>query len=289
MGTSASSSGPRPTTPLIPNWIPDNQGPPNNSPETDDSGDRPDTDEASDNTVDNSDTISEIPNRYSEARTKFTSYSKNRSSRSDVLRDSLRSYVSKGGGGSSTLSKRMRPSTSRISRFHSIINTFKAQGFSEALKSFNLESYNNRPLLDVLSALTDVIFDNSNLYNNIQDDSIAKLAYTNTINRIVEIEGIDLDTLTNENIEVMIAIFIEETIATRVICDIGTSLFKTVQDCQEIIEVEETTYQIISGLVRNQIMPEIISTQRGLAQNIERNIENIYRIAFDCIAGTTQQ
>jgi hypothetical protein len=297
MGTSASGTGPRPTTPLIPNWITDVGAFPN-APENDNSDERSDfvpADDKIDYTVTPSDnsngtTIANIsiPNRYSEARKKFTSFSKTRASGSSDLPDSLKSYVRKGGGGSSTLAKRMRPSTSRIAKFHSVVNVFKEQGAATALKSFNLESYGNKPLLDVLSALTDAIFDNSSPYKNIQDDSITKLAYTNTINRIVEIEGIDLDALSNENVEVMMAIFIEETIVTRVICDIGTSLFKTIQDCQEIIEIEETTYQIVSGLVRNQIMLEIAATQRGRVESIEKNIENIYRIAFDCIAGTIQ-
>ena len=84
----------------------------------------------------------------------------------------------------------------------------------------------------------------------------------------------------------MMAIFIEESIATRVICDIGVKLFEKAPSCEEIIEVEETVYQIIKGLVRNEKMPEIIATQRGLVQNIEKSVEKIYRIAFDCIAET---
>ncbi len=294
MGTSSSGSGPRPTTPLIPNWIlPDPIPVPDPLPgdDSDDASDNEDSgvEEAAEdnNTNDNSNT--ESPNRFSEARRNFTSFSKNRVSGTNALSASLRSYVTKANGGSSTMARRMTPSASSVARFYSVVNTIKEQGVTVALRSFSLDSYSNRPVLDVLAALTDVIFDNLGPYNNIHDESITKLAYTNTINRIVENENIDLNSLTNENVEVMLAVFIEETIATRVICDIGTSLFKNLQDCQEIIEVEETTYQIVSGLVRNQIMPEIIATQRGQNQSIERNIENIYRIAFDCIAETIQQ
>ena len=294
MGTSASGSGPRPTTPLIPNWIPDSENlPPDNGNYDDTADNTPITNPADQLTNPSESPVEEnnvkVANRYYEARKLFSSFSKNRSSNHDAFKDSLKSYVRKGGGGSSTLAIRMRPSVARISRFHNVINTFREEGAAAALKSFNLDSYNNRPLLDVLSALTDIIFDDSSIYNNIQDDSITKLAYTNTINRIVEIEGIDLNSLSNENIEVMIALFIEETIATKVICDIGISLFKTVQNCEEIIEIEETAYQIVSGLVRNKIMPEIIATQRGLVHGIEKSIENIYRIAFDSIARSNQQ
>lgn len=301
MGTSASGGGPRPTTPLIPNWIINNDG---DLPQEGDQGENTQDDsndtEDSENESGNNDTeatpndadnvaTQESINRFAEARSRFTSYSRNHSSGSTAaLSDSLRSYVRKASGGSSTLAKRMRPSAARISRFSNVINTFK-QGVTEALRQFNLSSYIDKPILDILSALTDVIFSDDSDYNNIQDDSITKLAYANTIIRIAEFEEIDLNSLTNENIEVMVAIFLEETIATRVICDVGTSLFKAVQNCEEILDIEETTYQIVSGLVRTQIMPEIIATQRGDNINIEKNIEKIYRIAFDCIAGTTEE
>lgn len=292
MGTSSSGSGPRPITPLIPNWILPDAMPVPDAPPSDDAEDSNEGDGAEDageSNDTNDDSSTESSNRFLEARRNFTSFSKNRTAGANALRSSLRSYVTKASGGSSTMARRMAPSASSVARFYSAVNTIKEQGVAVALRSFNLDSYSNRPVLDVLAALTDVIFDNSGPYNNIHDESITKLAYANTISRIVESENIDLNSLTNENVEVMLAVFIEETIATRVICDIGTSLFKNIQDCQEIIEVEETTYQIVSGLVRNQIMPEIIATQRGQSQSIERNIENIYRIAFDCIAGTIQQ
>jgi hypothetical protein len=305
MGTSASGGGPRPTTPLIPGWIADNSDiPDENNPEEnsgddnpveenpDDPNTREDTDAGDgESDVDTPDHVAdqEATNRFAEARSRFTAFSRGHAGGNrSALRDSLRSYVRKASGGSSTLAKRMRPSAARVSRFSAVINTFK-QGVTEALRQFNLSSYADKPLLDVLSALTDVIFDDESSFNDIQDDSITKLAYANTIVRIAEFEEIDLNSLTNENIEVMIAIFLEETIATRVICDVGTSLFKAVQNCQEILEIEETTYQIVSGLVRTQIMPQIVASQRGNIPDMEKSIENIYRIAFDCIAGTTEE
>lgn len=283
MGTSSSGNGPRPTTPLVPNWIPTIlAGDPLLPPPPDEDDEELEDDESKE---DNSLIIS--PNRFLETRKSFNKYIRNTTTNRNALHKSLKSYVRKASGGSSTLATRMRPSASRIVSFYNVINTLKEQGPSVVLRSFNLENYANRPLLEVLSALMDVVFNDSNDFNDIQDDSITKLAYANTVNRIVETENIDLNNLTNENIEAMTAIFIEETIATRVICDVGVKLFKNVQNSQAIIEIEETIYQIVTGLVRNQIMAEIITTQRT-SKNIDDNIQNIYRIAFDCIAEITQ-
>ena len=56
-------------------------------------------------------------------------------------------------------------------------------------------------------------------------------------------------------------------------------------DINKLLEIESNAYQIINGLVRTQIMPEIIATQRGNNKDINKKIENIYRVAFDALGG----
>jgi hypothetical protein len=296
MGTSSSGTGPRPTTPLIPTWIPPldgdfigggGQGP------GEDIGDREGGQD------DEADAISAVdalpqqtteaivsPNRYRSPRSKFRTFSRDRNNNQPFLRDSLRQYVRDGSGGSRTLSRRMRPSSTRLARFFMVANAIRTGGVETTLATFQLQAFNDRPVIDVLAALTDIIFDDSSPYHDIQDDSITKIAYANTIARIDGLGVIDLDHLTNDNIELMMAIFIEETIVARVICDIGTKLYADLTDCNEAIAIEDMIYQIVSGYVRNDIMPEIIATQRGVVADLETKMEVIYRIAFDCIAGS---
>jgi hypothetical protein len=297
MGTSAPGGGPRPTTPLIPDWIANPGGLPPDQPNETPDAPQPDPQNPNQEPTDPSipDATPNIPdpepttdNRFRDARSQYTSYSRNHGSDNrSAMRGALRSYVTTAGGGSRNLATRMRPSAARVATFYDVVNRFK-QGVETALRFFNLSNYRDKPVVDILGALTDFIFSPDGQYSDIQDDSITKYAYANTITRIAEIEEINLDSLSNENIELMLAIFIEETIATRVICDVGTKLYEHVEDPQEILDVEETTYQIVSGLVRTQIMPEIIATQRGQSQNIEQSIERIYRTAFDCIAGASE-
>jgi len=297
MGTSASGTGPRPTTPLIPNWIPklDDE----EVPRRDDDPDDEDDDEQSENGAEGEETtpgsppaslesseISPLPNRYRSSRSHFKTFARDRSNNQQSLRDSLKQYIRDGSGGSRTFSRRMNPSGARVARFYTVANEIRVNGKEQTLVTFQLQSYSQRPLIDVLAALTDVIFDDSSSYHDIQDDSITKVAYVNTITRIDELGEIDLDHLTNDNIEVMMAIFIEETIVARVICDIGTKLYADLTDCNEALAIEETVYQIVSGYVRNDIMPEIVATQRSLVADLEGQMERIYRIAFDCIGGT---
>jgi hypothetical protein len=65
----------------------------------------------------------------------------------------------------------------------------------------------------------------------------------------------------------------------------GVSFAGIYTNITELVEIEDNIYQIINGLVRNQIMPVIVATQRGDRTDMEQKIENIYRIAFDAMAG----
>jgi len=310
MGTSSSGSGAGGGNPLIPAWIPSGDLPANPPPESPNPNEEenannqdvpnPDNEDGPNSPADaqpGNDTGPEvpaipsgrgIPNRFTKPRSDFNKYLRSRGSDTDSLKSALRGYSKHAAGGSTKLARRMAPSSSRVASFYGAINTFKDAGSREALKRFHLESYIDRPIVDTLSALCDEIFkDTGSEFENTQDDSITKQAYTNTIVRISEIEGIDLNQLTNENIELMTAIFIEETIVQRVICDIGNDMTEFKNTVQELVDMENNVYQIVNGLVRTKIMPEIIATQLGEKKDIEKKMENIYRIAFDSMANLT--
>lgn len=305
MGTSSSGGGAGPRNPLLPSWIPpfdspqppippdnENQEPnnPNDDGEqpTDESG-QPNDESGQPNNGENAlPDLNPLPhtNRYRQPKSDFNDYAKSGGNNSQAFKDALKGYSKSANGSTRTLARRMRPSATRAAEFYRTLNTIRENGITAALNSFDLASYVGRPILDTLSALSDQIFKkNDNPFDNTQDDSITKLAYSNTVVRICEDQQIDLDNLTNEQIEVMLAVFIEETIVQRVICDIGNRMTEIQVDIDSLLEIEENAYQIVNGLVRNRIMPEIIATQRGDKSDIEDKIENIYRIAFDALGG----
>jgi len=300
MGTSASSSGAGGSNPLVPSWINtgggggnENEDTPPNDQATED-GQQSDGNTNDTQPPNQSDGIETTPisqqlpvtsKRYTSSKKDFNKYVKNNGGNTLYMTNALKGYVAKGGGGSSTLSKRMRPSASRVVGFINTVNDIRTLGKAQALTQISLSSYINKPLVEILSALSDEIFKDTNtIYEDTQDDSITKQAYSNTIIRICE-EKIDLDNLSNNDIELMTSIFIEETIAQRVICDIGNNLTKITTDISVLIEIENNVYQIIKGLVRNQIMPELTAIQLGNKIDLYNKIENVYRIAFDAILG----
>ncbi len=291
MGTSSSGAGASGSNPLIPSWIspviPQGGG-------SEESADNQNGETESDqNNKKTPDRISLLPvaapggNRYRQPKIDFNTFVRSGGTDKTAFSRAVKGYSRRGGGGSSVLARRMQPSSTRIVDFYNAINTIKQNGLSTALQQFNLTTYIDKPLLETLSALSDVIFvNNGNEYEDTQDESITKLAYANTVTRICEDANIDLDHLTNEQIEVMTAVFIEETIAQRIICDLGNKFSELESDVTVLLQVEENAYQIINGMVRNKIMPELIAAQRGASNALSIKIEEIYRIAFDALGGT---
>jgi hypothetical protein len=305
MGTSASGGGASGGNPLIPSWInqsglpplsPNPLPPPERDQQDPDKKDK--NDKGKEDTPDSNQNGQPIPLgtvggvdlsiRFRAPRTDFNKYIKSGGSKGSSLRKALKSYSRNAAGGTQRMARRMQVSTSRVAAFYGVVDEFKKKGAAVTLRQFSLESYEGKPVLEILSALSDVIFkDSGKIFDDTQDDSITKQAYCDTVVKITELDGIDLDNLTNDQVEVMMAIFIEETIAHRIINDIGDGLSEKNPDIKELVALEENIYQLVSGLVRNHIMPEIIATNRGDQSSIEQKIENIYRQAFDALAGLT--
>lgn len=306
MGTSASGGGASGGNPLIPSWI-DQGGLPlafpsdQNSPQPENgNGDANDGNSGNgkNETSNNDNQSSTAPataagqqaadhsKRFQAPRTQFNKYVSSGGSNSSALRKALKGYSRNASGGTQRLARRMQAATSRMATFYDVVDGMKRRGSENVLRQFNLESYQNKPIVEILSAFSDIIFsDTGKVYEDTQDDSIVRQAYSDTVIKISEIEGIDLDNLTNEQVEVMMAIFVEETIVHRVINDIGNNLTEKNSEVEELIRLEESIHQVVSGLVRNHIMPEITAVNRGDKTNMDKKIENIYRQALDVLAG----
>ncbi|MBX2944161.1 MAG: hypothetical protein KF860_17660 [Cyclobacteriaceae bacterium] len=297
MGTSASGGGAGNNNPLIPSWIPFDGGlPPQN--DTDNEGMEDGGGEENEGPVtfpiDQPEMLPDskpespivIPaNRYTAPRKQLNKFVSSGGTDRKSFDRALRGYSRNAAGSTSGLARRMAPSAARVAGFTQTINLIRSEGLDNTLRRLNLTEYIGKPVVEVLSALTDYIFsDIENIFHDTQDDSLTKQAYANAIVRICETDDIDLNTLTNENIEVMTATFIEETIVQRVFTDIGNDITKKETDIDKLIEIENTAYQIVSGWVRNTIVPEIKAMQLGNQDNLRQNIENIYRIAFDTLS-----
>jgi len=296
MGTSSSGGGAGGKNPLIPTWV-GGGSIDENTPETDtgagqentgnDAPEQSNSEPSENSAQEPHNPQQQVPNgnRYRQPRADFSKYIRSGGSNKNALKKALRTYSRTAAGSTTGMARRMRPSAVRVASFLGAINTVREVGSAAALQRFSLTPYAGKPLSDILAALSEEIFKNENdAFANTQDDNITRNAYANTVVRICDLDGIDLDTLTNEHVETMTAIFIEETIVQRVLCDIGNKMTKIEHNIQKLVEIEENVYQFVNGMVRNKIMSEIKATQLGDKRQIEHKMENIYRIAFDAMA-----
>jgi hypothetical protein len=97
-----------------------------------------------------------------------------------------------------------------------------------------------------------------------------------------------LFNLTEEGIETMMAIFIEETITTKLLYDIGAIISIELRSEQEIINIENITRQLVTGLVRNDIMSGIENIQTHSREALNRSITAVYQQVFESIEALTE-
>lgn len=287
MGTSTNRNRLKPSIPLIPDWIDDNSPlsnqnqEPVNTPNEQEPGNTPDNNEHPGN--DQSQPLEDIPgNRFYQSQRGFRRVVSSGSGGGidkGALTRVVKNYVSRAGGGSANMGRRMRRSSGAIVSFGNILSGIERNGLGTELQRLNLSQYINQPVIVVLAALMDVVCG----VGAVLDDAITKQAYANTIIRIVEENpNIDLDNLNTAQVSELLAAFLEETIVYRLISDIGRSLTVATCDVERSREIEEELLQIVHGLVHTSIVPELNGALQD-PQLLESEIERIYQIAFSSI------
>jgi hypothetical protein len=278
--------GPKPTTPLIPDWINDQEPiqdapspvltPPLNPANEDENNGESENQIGVESENPN---LSELPpvNRFNVSQRGFSKAIKTGDYR--PLKRVLKNYVSSAIGGPKTAAKRMSRSGVAVSRLGFVLSEIGRSGLGEILTRLNLAQYTNRPVIEVLSALMDHICGTSALL----DDAITRQSYADTVTRIIEENpDLDLNQLSEAQVCEMMAVFLEESIVYRLICDIGRSQTVNTADVSNAIRIEEELYQIVSGLIHSIIVPELTISMQDTA-TLNQAVQRIYEIAFRSI------
>lgn len=272
MGTSTNRLGPKPTVNLLPDWI-DEEMP------EDDQGEENPSDSDETNSDDNEENKEEDcpANPFLQSQQGFKTAVK--TGDYSGLQRVVKNYVSQAAGGAKNATRRMSRSGKAVASFGAILNDIRQNGLEDTLTRLNLQDFTDKPALQVLSGLMDHVCGTSALL----DDTVTRHAYAVTITRILnENPQLSLENLTEPQICEMMAVFLEESIVYRLVCDIGRSLTTATSSPQRAIEVEEQLYQMVNGLIHSRIVPEL---QGKLADrsSLNRAVQKIYRIAFNAI------
>ena len=287
MGTSANRKGPKPSIPLLPDWMdeePADENPneqsdenPNEQSEDPDDEEAPDGEEGEESLNPTENTPA---NRFNQSQRGFQKAVK--SGDTSGLKRVVKNYVSQGLGKTRNAAQRMSRSGGAIVTFGTVLGDIRQNGLATTLTQLQLGRYVGQPALQVLSALLVHVCGASALL----DDAITKEAYAETITRIIDgSPNLDLDNLTEAQTGEMLAIFLEASIVYRLICDIGRSQTVATSDPTRSIEIEQEIYQIVNGMVHSSIVPELTKAMADPA-NLNREIQRIYRVAFDAISNS---
>lgn len=286
MGTSTNRRGISPATPLLPDWLDEEEeeeeenGDPQdeNEPEDADEPAQPGDEEAPAEPPAPDDDNPDIPsNRFDASQRGFREAV--RTGMPAGLGRVVKNYYRHGLGGPRRAAQRMQSSSRAVARFGGILSDIQQQGLAPVLAQYNLAQYTGRPVVEVLSALMEAVCGTSSLLDN----AVTKYAYALAVVRIIdENPALDLSSLTGAQVAEMMAVFLEESLVYRLICDVGRALTVATSNPAQALQAEEQLSQIVSGLIRSTIVPELQKATQDKA-TIERKLARIYRIAIQTI------
>jgi hypothetical protein len=287
MGTSTNRRGISPATPLLPDWLDEEEEEDEEDTEENDDSQEESEPEDSEQPGDEEtpaeppvpdDDNPDIPsNRFDASQRGFREAV--RTGMPAGLGRVVKNYYRHALGGPRRAAQRMQSSSRAVARFGGILSDIQQQGLAPVLTQYNLAQYTGRPVVEVLSALMEAVCGTSSLLDN----AVTKYAYALAVVRIIEENpALDLSSLTGAQVAEMMAVFLEESLVYRLICDVGRALTVATSNPAQALQAEEQLSQIVSGLIRSTIMPELQKATQDKA-TIERKLARIYRIVIQTI------
>lgn len=294
MGTSNSNRGPGNNTPLVPDWLdqdnpplPEMPGgqpepipiPPNEEP-------RPDT-EFPDGKPQPEPDISPItpliiqppPNRFKAARTYFSKFASSGGTDSNSLRRGVSQYVTRSSGGSRQATRRMGSSRRAGRKLLGFLRDTIEQGVEKALEALHLDNLAGHPIEEVFLGLIDYICPDGGSV----DEGIARDAFIETIADLSENGITDLDTLNSNQMQTVFELYTAHTIESRMINDIGAKAIQFPSDARAALNIQSQLRDFIRRGVADALNTARSALLSLTQRSIQRLVNQIYEAAFEVL------
>lgn len=279
MGTSGSSGGPNPSTPLVPSWLDD--GPGTVAPEGD--GAHP----AGDNKPPDPGQPPPLPplppppppDRFRGARRNFSAFAGSGGSDGRALHRAIRDYISSGTRGSGNATHRMGASRATARGVLSVFRDFQRDGFKPTLTRLNLGDLAGRPLEDVFIGLTDVVCGDGGSI----DEGIAREAWLETIAELEGLEVTDSAAFSPDQTRDIFLAFIAHSVVGRLLQDIGTNGFKFAADLAGIAAFDAQLKSYIRRSVRDSFSGDLAAPATLSDRQIRTIVDRTYEEAWDLL------
>ena len=279
MGTSGSSNGPNPRTPLVPSWLDDGPGaaPADGNGTPPPNGDHP-------TTPGQPQPLPPLPpapppDRFRVPRHNFSSFAGSGGSDGSALRRAVREYVRSGTRGSSNATRRMGASRATARGVLGVLRDFQRDGVNPTLRRLNLGDLVGRPLEDVFIGLTDVICGDGGSI----DEGIAREAWLETV---AELEGLDVAAPvvpSPEQTRDIFLTFIAHSVVGRLLQDIGANGFKFAADLAGIAAFEGQFKTYIRRSVRDSFTSGLATPATLSDRQIRTIVDQTYQEAWDLL------
>ncbi|GAA4334861.1 Qat anti-phage system associated protein QatB [Flaviaesturariibacter amylovorans] len=287
MGTSNAYGGPKGSNPLVPSWLGGNAAPAAAQP-----GQAPVTPGANAGAAGAGPGVAAAnaggeagpTASFTSAKSGFTRFVRSGGAAAGSLHKAASRYARTGGAQAAT--QRMGASRAAAGRFVSFFGAASGggAGLTTALATFNLQGLLNSPVEDILSALIDHICPDGGTI----DEGIARSAFVETIIALLD-EGIDLDTLTEEQAMHAIGLFIAHSIEGRLCNDIGTKITFAADRVADIAAIQQELHDFIAGCVSDSLSQFEGQVAALTDVEIVGFVDQIYEDAFSILADVTNE
>ncbi len=288
MGTSGSSRGSRPDTPLVPSWLGDSPaGPlPGGDGPAGGDGDSGDANTGGEGgSVPQRDspppTIQPAPQgaRFQSARRNFSTFAGSGGSDRHALRRAIRDYVRSGTRGSTNAARRMGASRDTAGGVLSVLRGFQRDGIGPTLQRLNLANLVGRPVRDVFVGLTDAICKDGGSI----DEGIARDAWLETVAEVDDLGIDDLDALTSDQMQEVFFAFVAHAIEARLFQEIGVNGLHLAADLAAIKAFEAQLKSYIRRSVRDSFSGDLNGLSALSDQQIMDVVNQTFREAWDLL------
>lgn len=277
MGTSASSTGPKGSSRLLPSWAEASI----DTPAVDDSEViEPSTDDSSEGEETNTEHIpTQKLSGTKSILTRITNGVKGSS-----FKNFAKSYI-KSSGGSKAVTKASVAGISVGASYIGFLNEVSREGFNDTLEKYDLSDCIGKTGEEVIARIADRIAP----IGSTNDESIARVAVMMAFDRLYEKildSGKDIDELDNINSEMLtdtVIEFVSAYIFKKWVYEAGISLERNDLTEVEALELENEMRVFIRDEVNNEIRKKEV-TELDLTQGEGRKlIENIFELAYSTL------
>lgn len=286
MGTSTPFPTQNPNTPLLPDWA----NPPDVPAEPPEIPGIPDDQGLPDKPIFPPGTpklpppkIPDDKERFKDFRKSMSDYIKSGGDNKGRLGSGLRNYIRRSSGGYKNAALRMGAASRSAAALYNVLHEISSDGVDATLMKYSLDDVVNQPPQEILANLIDIVCG----INGDKDTGLVRDSYIETLceSDVLE-EIIELDTISQEHISLILIEFISVSIIARIENDLRKKIEDLTSTPIQAINQKREISGFIKASVRDRLLSELKISPNIDIKNLEKKMMSIYEMSFQLIDET---